>query len=143
MSAQGTGVSPMTGTSGYISSDNTSATASKRLWSGRRPPLVENGDLYRAQVPDVDSSRDPAAETDDIRLRNPEEADNISLPSNWSETTNVPKRTLGFIQITSLMINSVIGTGIFNTPGYVLALTRSKPLALSFWALGGIYTAMW
>ncbi len=68
--------------------------------------------------------------------------DSIQPPSDWSEITNVPRRNLGFMQILSLIVNSVVGTGIFTQPGFVLALTKSKPIALALWAAGGVYTAV-
>jgi hypothetical protein len=69
-------------------------------------------------------------------------AETASDDTDWSESTIVPRRNLGFIQTTSLMLNGTIGAGVFITPGYVLALTRSKPIALVLWALGGVYTAL-
>ena len=69
-------------------------------------------------------------------------AESASVDTAWSESTIVPRRNLGFVQITSLMLNGTIGSGIFITPGYVLALTRSKRIALVLWALGGVYTAL-
>jgi len=68
--------------------------------------------------------------------------DDASEDTNCSESTNVPRRNLGFVQITSLMLNTTIGGGIFNTPGYVLALTRSKKIALILWAVGGVYSGL-
>ncbi|KAL9044787.1 MAG: hypothetical protein Q9214_002100 [Letrouitia sp. 1 TL-2023] len=65
------------------------------------------------------------------------------IPSDWSEARNVPKRNLGLLQAISLVINLVIGSGIFVNPGYVLALTRSKAICLILWAAGGVYTAIW
>ncbi len=65
------------------------------------------------------------------------------IPSDWSEARNVPKRNLGLLQAISLVINLVIGSGIFISPGYVLALTRSKAICLVLWAAGGVYTAIW
>lgn len=62
--------------------------------------------------------------------------------TTWTESTNVPRRNLGFLQITSLMLNATIGSGIFNTPGYVLALTRSKTISMVLWAVGGVYTGL-
>jgi hypothetical protein len=62
--------------------------------------------------------------------------------TTWSESTAVPRRNLGFLQITSLMLNATIGSGIFNTPGYVLALTRSKTISMVLWAVGGVYTGL-
>lgn len=66
--------------------------------------------------------------------------ESINPPSEWSENSNTPKRHLGFWQIFSLIINSVVGTGIFTQPGYVLFLTKSKSVALALWGIGGMYT---
>lgn len=68
--------------------------------------------------------------------------DDDSVDTAWSESTTVPRRKLGFIQVVSLILNTTIGSGIFNTPGYVLALTRSKRVSLILWAVGGIYSAL-
>ena len=65
------------------------------------------------------------------------------IPSDWSEARNLPKRNLGLLQAISLVINLVIGSGIFINPGYVLASTRSKAICLVLWAAGGVYTAIW
>ena len=65
-----------------------------------------------------------------------------SVDSRFTETTSVPRRKLGFVQAVSLMLNTTIGTGIFTTPGYVLALTRSKRISLVLWAVGGVYSAL-
>ncbi|CZR51708.1 uncharacterized protein PAC_01585 [Phialocephala subalpina] len=42
----------------------------------------------------------------------------------------------------SLIVNKMIGTGIFTAPVQVLLATQSKQLALGLWALGFIYTIM-
>jgi hypothetical protein len=68
--------------------------------------------------------------------------DSMSHSSAWTESTLVPRRSLGFLQCSSLMINQMIGSGIFTTPGYVLLLTKSKPIALALWAVGGIYSIL-
>ena len=44
--------------------------------------------------------------------------------------------------VVCLNINSMIGNGIFTTPGVVLALTRSKAIALTFWFVGGVYALL-
>ena len=62
-----------------------------------------------------------------------------SLNSNWTESTDVPRRQLGVLSVASLMINQMVGTGIFTKPAYVLLVTKSKPLTLGFFALGGVY----
>jgi hypothetical protein len=89
-----------------------------------------------------DSEKDPKSGFESHRGAPRREDDNISIPSTWSETSNVPKRSLGYVQITSLMINCVIGTGIFTTPGLVLFLTQSKAIALGLWGVGGVYLAI-
>jgi hypothetical protein len=74
--------------------------------------------------------------------RSGEEEDDISLNSAFTEFTLVPRRNLGFVQASALMINQMIGTGIFTTPGIVLLLTKSKPIALVLWASGGVYSLL-
>ncbi|KAI9678978.1 MAG: hypothetical protein M1822_007404 [Bathelium mastoideum] len=68
--------------------------------------------------------------------------DDDSMDSQFTEGVDVPRRHLGYVQTTSLMLNATIGSGIFTTPGYVLALTRSKEICLILWAVGGIYSAL-
>lgn len=60
----------------------------------------------------------------------------------WTETTDVPKEHLGFIQVAAFMINQTIGTGIFSTPGYILLLTRSKSVTVALWIAGGAYSLL-
>lgn len=76
-------------------------------------------------------------------------SDGAKLQSNddgnssvFTESTNVPRRHLGYLQVTFLMINQAIGNGIFTSPAYVLSLTKSKPLSIGLWALGGVYSLM-
>jgi hypothetical protein len=80
----------------------------------------------------VDASGQPDGGTD--------ERDNASVNSAWTESTLVPRRSLGFMQCSSLMINHMIGTGIFTTPGNVLHSVKSKPISLVLWAVGGAYS---
>lgn len=63
--------------------------------------------------------------------------------TEYTESNSLPTRNLGFLQITSLMINSMIGSGIFTVPGYTVLLTKSKTVALILWAVGGVYTSIW
>ena len=42
--------------------------------------------------------------------------------------------------IFSLVINKMIGTGIYNSPGAVLLMTGSKGVTLGLWAIGFVYT---
>ena len=89
-----------------------------------------------------EEKRDPGPFTPNGSVGSPKMDETASVDTDWSESTIVPRRNLGFIQITSLMLNGTIGSGPFITPGYVLLLTRSKPIALALWALGGVYTAL-
>ena len=47
-----------------------------------------------------------------------------------------------FFQRTRLIPSLQVGTGIFTTPGAVLSYTRSKPVSLALWAVGGVWTIL-
>lgn len=68
------------------------------------------------------------------------ERDDVSIDATWTESTDVPRRRMGLIQVVSLMVNQMIGSGVFSTPGVVLLLTGTKYTSLVLWALGGVYT---
>jgi hypothetical protein len=70
----------------------------------------------------------------------PGNSDDVSIDATWTESTDVPRRRMGLIQVVSLMVNQMIGSGVFSTPGVVLLLTGSKSMSLVLWALGGVYT---
>ena len=95
---------------------------------------------YRDVAQNTTSYREYSTES--IELGVAEDADSQSLSSDCSGRY-IQKRSLGSMQMTSLMINSVIGSGIFTTPGYVLVLTKCKSIALSLWFVGGISTGLW
>ena len=69
-----------------------------------------------------------------------EDVDTASLDSGFTETTLVPRRRLGAFDVTSLIVNQMVGIGIFTTPGLVLSVTGSKPVSLVLWGVGGLYT---
>lgn len=48
------------------------------------------------------------------------------------------RRQLGVFSATLLIFNRVIGTGIFATPGTILALTGSVGLSLLMWGIGTV-----
>ncbi|WP_027410023.1 APC family permease [Anoxybacteroides tepidamans] len=50
------------------------------------------------------------------------------------------KRNIGFFVATSLVIGTVIGSGIFMKPGIVLSATGNSNMALLAWIIGGIIT---
>ena len=51
-------------------------------------------------------------------------------------------RRMSLWDVVTLNLNSIIGTGIFTTPGLILVLTRSKIMTLALWLAGGIYTLL-
>jgi hypothetical protein len=64
-------------------------------------------------------------------------------PDTWSETgarVNVPRRNLTELDVAALIFNKMIGTGIFTTPGAVLALTKSREISMALWTVGGVWT---
>jgi hypothetical protein len=67
----------------------------------------------------------------------------IGRAPSYHETMKVESRQLSTIDIACLILNKMVGTGIFTTPGYVLALTHGKGLSLFFWAAGGAYVILW
>ncbi len=64
------------------------------------------------------------------------------LPSRCSagriERAREEKRQIGVLSATMLIVNRVIGTGIFATPGTILALSGSVGLSLFIWVAGMI-----
>jgi amino acid transporter len=71
-------------------------------------------------------------------------ADNESLqrpPTNFTEDRRLG-RTLGTLDVSALILNKMVGTGIFTLPGLVLSLTRSKRTSLGLWVVGGVYSML-
>ncbi|WP_147534806.1 APC family permease [Bacillus marasmi] len=50
------------------------------------------------------------------------------------------KKNIGFAVATSLVVGTVIGSGIFMKPGVVISATGNSTLALWAWVIGGIIT---
>ena len=124
--------------------------------SRKRQSVSQTGDINSVQnagVPPISRYRGAAQHTENrstyrgyftesIESGVEENTDTQSLPSDYSGR-NIQRRNLGFTQMTALMINSVIGSGIFTTPGYVLALTKCKWTAFVLWLVGGVSTGLW
>ena len=108
-----------------------------RQRNDNKPPVQVVSDAHSSKTNGEASGNDSKCIQDEVYGGT---ADDGS--TTWTESTTVPRRNLGFLQITSLMLNATIGTGIFNTPGYVLALTRSKTISMVLWAVGGVYTGL-
>lgn len=50
------------------------------------------------------------------------------------------KKTIGFWVGTSIVVGTVIGSGIFMRPGDVLELSGNSTMALLAWLIGGLIT---
>lgn len=58
-----------------------------------------------------------------------------SLPGHLQQARDA-KRQIGVVSATFLIVNRVIGTGIFATPGAILSLSGSVGLSLFMWVAG-------
>lgn len=63
----------------------------------------------------------------------------INSKVDFSESSDY-KRDLGLIEAVSIVIGRIIGSGIFRTPGPIMALVASTALFGVVWVLGGIVT---
>ena len=57
-------------------------------------------------------------------------------------TNSELKRDLGLPEALSIVVGRIIGSGIFRTPGPMMALVMSVPLFYSTWLIGGVATIM-
>jgi hypothetical protein len=59
-------------------------------------------------------------------------------------TRNAPSEAtlLGSYDVFALIVNKMIGTGIYTAPSTVLLYTGSKRLSLGLWGVGFFYTIM-
>ena len=65
------------------------------------------------------------------------------LAAGGSVKNNASKiKLLSVWDVSALIINKMIGAGIFTTPPLVLLATQSKTAALFLWTLGGIFSVM-
>ncbi|KKA28283.1 hypothetical protein TD95_001846, partial [Thielaviopsis punctulata] len=96
---------------------------------------------------------DPVRIGPDINMPDSEsEYDEFRIPEGWfiflypveifklTESNLFIERKLGVFSTALLIINRMVGTGIFTTPAAVIRSTNSVGAALLFWVLGGILT---
>ena len=50
------------------------------------------------------------------------------------------QKNIGFAVATSIVVGTVIGSGIFMKPGIVISATGNSSLAIWAWIIGGIIT---
>jgi hypothetical protein len=75
----------------------------------------------------------------------PSSHDEYVLPSPVTATRLIKievHRKLTWWDVTALIINKMIGTGIFTGPPTILLYTGNKRIALGFWAVGFLYTLL-
>jgi len=60
--------------------------------------------------------------------------------SSTKSTEQEYKKDLGLLEATSIVIGRIIGSGIFKTPGPIMALVASTSLFGIVWVIGGIVT---
>ena len=84
------------------------------------------------QLTERGSQRRPTYDWDDVE---PDGSHNAA----FTETVPVTKANLNVLDVASLILNKMIGTGIFTTPGTIMLLNHSKGLTVALWALGGPY----
>ncbi|KAK4444386.1 amino acid permease-domain-containing protein [Podospora aff. communis PSN243] len=90
--------------------------------------------VYRRDLPFETVPVMPNFATNSIGRRPPdttEDADVFSIPED---------RRLGVTSTALLIVNRMIGTGIFSTPSTIIQATNSVGAALLFWVLGGFMT---
>ena len=64
--------------------------------------------------------------------------------SRFTEDLDVdPRRRLSCLDVAALIIDQMVGSGIFTTPGLVLSLTKSKLVSLGLWLVGGFHAFLW
>jgi hypothetical protein len=71
---------------------------------------------------------------------NPGNQQNRHIPGLHDGETNTNAGPLNALDIFSFIVNKMIGTGILLQPSTVLALTRSRGVAITIWIVGFIYT---
>ena len=109
------------------------------------PELIADGDSWSR--PDQDSSQydsatgisqGDAAPINDLNELAPQDSEAMSIYS--AARMDEPARPLRWWDVSSLIINKMIGTGIYTAPPAVLILTGNKREALGLWITGFIYT---
>ncbi|KAI5782369.1 amino acid permease-domain-containing protein [Peziza echinospora] len=112
-----------------------------------QPPTTTDGLFLRADKDEIgfqvefvaaqDGSRTSKAPSDPSRAQ----AIDYAAAERRNQELKPSPRIL-FWDVVSLNLNSMIGIGIFTTPGAVLKLSRSKSVSIALWFAGGVYSLM-
>ena len=76
-------------------------------------------------------------QNDDEEEEEEEDDDGASIRT---QRTRLERRDLSKFDVAALIINKMVGTGIFTTPGLVLSLTANKKVSIIMWFCGGIWS---
>lgn len=77
----------------------------------------------------------------DDKLQKEELQNDVFTAANDEQVFVIPEgRKLGFASIVFLIVNSMIGTGIFSTPASVYRAVNNIGSAFMLWVTGGVLT---
>ncbi|KAF8535501.1 amino acid permease-domain-containing protein [Trichophaea hybrida] len=93
-------------------------------------PELQGGDEPPAPFPPTHLAR---------ASRQHRRARRIADRDGMTESASVRGADLNSWDVAALIINKMIGTGIFTTPGLVLNLTQNKASSIGLWVAGGAY----
>lgn len=99
--------------------------------------------IYRAPVASVDSADAPGDDVMGITaVRSMTIADPAAdkVNDDFRDFIIPEDRKLGIFSTTILIVNRVVGTGLYSTPSAIIARTESVGATLLFWVLGGLMT---
>jgi len=72
-------------------------------------------------------------------LTEDEDRSGLDHDPQFTEHITIRKQNLNVFDVASLILNKMVGTGIFTTPGSIVLLNKSKGLTVALWVLGGPY----
>lgn len=85
--------------------------------------------------------RNPSLLTNDDKVQDEELENGVHSVEKGEQVFIIPNdRKLGFISVLFLIVNTMIGTGIFSTPANVYRGVNSVGPAMILWSVGAILT---
>ncbi|KAF8518434.1 high affinity methionine permease [Hysterangium stoloniferum] len=97
---------------------------------------------YSYESPPLASSSTPLISDDRVPLYTGSSAERQRAHGEGFDDVPAEKRQLGVMSVVSLIINRMIGTGIYSTPSVVLRASGSVGLFLVSWIIGAIVTSV-
>jgi hypothetical protein len=101
---------------------------------------LDDGNKILPELRGGDEPPDPFPQTHLARAsRQHRRVRRIADRDGMTESASVRGADLNSWDVAALIINKMIGTGIFTTPGLVLNLTQNKASSIGLWVAGGAY----